>query len=247
MGKMRNPFLSDVELGKKDDDHNKRAKDGGGLGLLPPSTWLPSRGPRRRSLKGGALLALFVLLVYLFVKNMPAGTGPNPLMRRPSYFDRPSQPLPPRVQPGQQRPPLPPAPQAPNSNSQSNSQSSSSGGSSERAYNGPVKFLELASSLHAIAPTKGSNAVNKNVLFAASSLRSAAALLPVACQMGTELKNYVHFALMSRSDIDLAELQKLNGIDDSCHLIFHGTHWEEKRRYIRPSEVHLANTSFVPY
>ncbi|KAK7757699.1 hypothetical protein SLS62_000077 [Diatrype stigma] len=222
---MRNPFLSDVELGKKDDDHNKRTKDGGSL--LPPSTWLPSRGPRRRSLKGGALLALFVLLVYLFVKNMPAGTGPNPLMRRPSYFDHPSQPPPPHLPPGQQRPPVPPAPQAPNSNLQSSSQSSpASGGVSERAYNGPVKFLELASSLHAIAPTKGSNAVNKNVLFAASSLRSAAALLPVACQMGTELKNYVHFALMSRSDIDLAELQKLNGIDDSCHLIFHDARTE---------------------
>lgn len=219
--------MSDVELGKKDDDHSKHHRNGSGSGSgsglrTTASTWLPSRGPRRRSLKGAGLIALFIFLVYIFVKNLPVGSGPNPLMRRPS-FGRPSQPQPPppRLQPGQQQQRPPPPLQAPDSRSDPPIASSSSG-SAERTYNGPVKFLELASSLHAIAPTKGSMAVNKNVLFAVSSLKSAAALLPIACQMGTELKNYVHFALMSRSDIDLAELQKLNGIDDSCHLIFHG-------------------------
>lgn len=64
--------------------------------------------------------------------------------------------------------------------------------------------------------------MNKNVLFTASSLKSAAALLPVACQMGSELRNYVHFALMSRSTIDIEELRALNGVDESCHVIFHG-------------------------
>ncbi|KAF7521932.1 hypothetical protein G7054_g12281 [Neopestalotiopsis clavispora] len=63
--------------------------------------------------------------------------------------------------------------------------------------------------------------VNRNILFAASSLKSAATLLPVACQMGQESRNYVHFALISRSDIDMEELQKINGIDEGCQIIFH--------------------------
>ncbi|RYP57961.1 hypothetical protein DL769_009183 [Monosporascus sp. CRB-8-3] len=209
---MRNYFLSDVELGKKDDDHKKHAKDGR---LRSAQKWLPSRGPRRRTLKGVALLAVVAFLVYAFVTNMPAGLGPNPLMRRPTFEHVPPRP-PPRVHPGHLPPP-----------SQANPGSRAPPASSpERTYNGPVKFLELASSLHAIAPTKGSMTVNKNVLFAAASLKSAATLLPIACQMGTELKSYVHFALMGRSNIDLAELQKVNGIDESCHLIFHDARTE---------------------
>ncbi|RYP13707.1 hypothetical protein DL767_010611 [Monosporascus sp. MG133] len=209
---MRNYFLSDVELGKKDDDHNKHAKD---RGLRTTQKWLPSRGPRRRSLKAIALLAIIAFLVYAFVTNMPASLGPNPLMRRPTFEHVPPRP-PPRVHPVQRPPP-----------SQANPRSRAPPASPpERTYNGPVKFLELASSLHAITPTQGSMAVNKNVLFAAASLKSAATLLPIACQMGAELKSYVHFALMSRSNIDLAELQKVNGIDESCNLIFHDARTE---------------------
>ena len=225
MWKMRSYFMSDVELGKKDDDHHRHSRSSSGIALAPaaPATWLPTRGPRRRSLKGVAFVALIVVVVYVFVKNVPADLGPNPLMRRPSFDNSALYPPGSRSQPppGQglgQTQQYPPS--DPNSRSKP---PSGSGASSERTYNGPVKFLELASSLHAISPTKGSSAVNKNVLFAAASLRSAATLLPIACQMGGELKNYVHFALMSRSGIDLAELQKLNGIDGSCHLIFHGT------------------------
>ncbi|RYP56210.1 hypothetical protein DL771_011997 [Monosporascus sp. 5C6A] len=206
---MRSYFLSDVELGKKDDDHNKHGKD---RGLRTAQKWLPSRGPRRRSLRGVALLAVVAFLVYAFITNMPASLGPNPLMRRPTF---------------EQVPPRSPQNYHPGPSSQANARSRAPPASSpERTYNGPVRFLELASSLHAIAPTKGSMTVNKNVLFAAASLKSAATLLPIACQMGTELKSYVHFALMSRSNIDLAELQKVNGIDDSCHLIFHDARTE---------------------
>ena len=233
MWKMRSYFMSDVELGKKDDDHHRHSRSGSGIALGPaaPATWLPTRGPRRRSLKGVAFVVLVVVVVYIFVKNVPADLGPNPLMRRPNFDNSAPYPPPSHSQPHpgqtQQYPPS-----DPNSRSKPPSGSGASSSSSERTYNGPVKFLELASSLHAISPTKGSSAVNKNVLFAAASLRSAATLLPIACQMGGELKNYVHFALMSRSGIDLAELQKLNGIDGSCHLIFHGTvaHTEARSR-----------------
>ena len=228
MWKMRGYFMSDVELGKKDDDHHKHGRTGSGVGLAPvaPATWLPSRGPRRRSLKAVVFVTLLVVVVYVFFKNLPNDLGPNTLMRRPTFDHSAPYPPSPRYQSGplqgqgdsQQY-----SPSDPNSRAKPPSGYGASSSSAERTYNGPVKFLELASSLHAISPTRGSSAINKNVLFAAASLRSAATLLPIACQMGGELKNYVHFALMSRSAIDLAELQKLNGIDGSCHLIFHGT------------------------
>jgi hypothetical protein len=64
--------------------------------------------------------------------------------------------------------------------------------------------------------------VNKNVLFAAASLKSAALLLPLACDMGNELRNYVHFALFGGSEITLEDLRFINGLDASCQVIFHG-------------------------
>ncbi|KAI0022624.1 hypothetical protein F4780DRAFT_157532 [Xylariomycetidae sp. FL0641] len=91
----------------------------------------------------------------------------------------------------------------------------------ERTFNGPIRYLELGVTLHSISGTRGGSVINRNVLFAASNLRSASTLLPVACQMASELKNYVHFALFSRSDIALSELRSVNGLDDSCHVIFH--------------------------
>ncbi|KAI0014427.1 hypothetical protein F4779DRAFT_10682 [Xylariaceae sp. FL0662B] len=197
-GKMRNAFLSDEELGKKDDDHKTYRNT-----RLRQQSWSPAKVPQRRSLKRIALVLFLAVFVYLFVKNIPV-LGPNDRMRRPNYAypdaaanirKPPSYDLPPPSRPNAQTP--------------------------ERIFNGPVRFLMLAESLHAISGTRGSMLVNRNVLFAASNLRSAATLLPIACQMGTELKSYVHFALMGRSDIDLQDLRYVNGIDDSCQIIFH--------------------------
>ncbi|KAJ2973102.1 hypothetical protein NUW58_g9025 [Xylaria curta] len=91
----------------------------------------------------------------------------------------------------------------------------------ERNFNGPFKFTRLAVSLQAISNTRGSQANNKNVLFIAASLKSAATLLPMACQMGAGLNNYVHFALLGRSSISMEQLWEINGIDKSCVVIFH--------------------------
>ncbi|OTB08170.1 hypothetical protein M426DRAFT_317274 [Hypoxylon sp. CI-4A] len=203
-GKMRGFFLSDEELGKKDDDH-KPSKNG--AGSRQPN-WHPARVPPRRSLKRIGLVLLVALLVYLFFNNIPV-LGPDARMRRPTYAypgfgsNAPRRPASDRSPPASSRPNNSPAK------------------SSQHTFNGPIRFLDLAPTLHAISGTRGSMAVNRNVLFAASSLKSAAALLPIACQMGSELKSYVHFALMSRSDIDIKDLRKINGIDDSCQLIFH--------------------------
>lgn len=205
-GKMRGFFLSEEELGKKDDDH-KPFKNG--TGLRQPN-WHPARVTPRRSLKRIAIALVVTVVIYLFIKNIP-DLGPNAQMRRPSYtyLEDLDAAIPKR--PSYERsksPPTKPNTRLPNT--------------PERDFNGPVKFLELAQTLHAIGGTRGTMAMNRNVLFATSSLKSAATLLPIACQMGLELQNYVHFALMSRSDIDIRDLRKLNGIDDSCHIIFHG-------------------------
>ncbi|KAL7822983.1 hypothetical protein V8C26DRAFT_388251 [Trichoderma gracile] len=91
-----------------------------------------------------------------------------------------------------------------------------------KTYNGPLKLPHLGKSLQAImSETSGRLQKNRNVLFAAASLQSAALLLPMACQMAMERQNYVHFALMSRSDVPMKELLAINGLDKGCPLIVH--------------------------
>lgn len=204
---MQNLFLSDEEMGKKDDDH-KSTKKG-----LRSGSWQAARVPPRKTFKRLGLLLLALSVIYLFIKNMPTDLGPARI-GRPVYLSPEDGELvikPPPKRPQKQTPPAGPKQEQPPSDP-----------TSARDYNGPVKFVNLAGSLHAIQNTRGGAPVNKNILFAASSLKSAATLLPVACQMGMELRSYVHFALMSRSEIDIDELQKINGIDSSCNVIFHG-------------------------
>ncbi|KAK6957729.1 hypothetical protein Daesc_000517 [Daldinia eschscholtzii] len=205
---MRGFFLSDEELGKKDDDH-KSFKNG--TGLRQPN-WHPARVPPRRSLKRIAIALVIAAIIYLFVRNIPV-LGPNVQMRRPSYthpdLDATRDASAPKS-PSYERPKPPPT--RPRTRPQN---------TPERNFNGPVRFLELGQTLQAIGGTRGTMMINRNILFATSSLKSAATLLPIACQMGIELQNYVHFALMGRSEITLRDLRKINGIDESCHIIFH--------------------------
>ncbi|KAI0132499.1 hypothetical protein BJ170DRAFT_250660 [Xylariales sp. AK1849] len=204
-GKAQGFFLSDEEMGKKDDDHKPSVRNGG----LRAPNWQHARGPQRRSLKRIAVVLLVAALVYLFVHNIPTDLGPR-RTGRPQYGARNSFP-------------------ASESTSQLETYSDNTAQPQERTYNGPPKFLKLAASLHQISGTRGSLSENNNILFAASSLKSAAVLLPIACQMGRELRTYVHFALMSRSDISMEELQRLNGVDKSCEIIFHDARSENAR------------------
>lgn len=207
-GKMRSFFMSDEELGKKDDDH-KPVKIAGHQ--RRPSSWQPARVPPRRSLRRIALVFAVAAFVYLFVHNIPV-LGPDDRMRRPVY------------PPSQGRPPHPPLPplgsmmQPADSVVQTDSLDVNT---VERRFNGPIKFLNLAVSLQGISSLRGGQVNNKNVLFATASLKSAANLLPLACQMGTGIKNHVHFALLGRSSIDTKQLRAINGVDESCIVIFH--------------------------
>jgi hypothetical protein len=206
-GRMSSIFLSDEELGKKDDDHKPA--------VLPTirtqQHWAPARPSPRKTLKRLALAIVIGFAVYLFVHNIPTDL-PIRDRRRPVYKHGDSDTINPfQPPPKKSRPP-------PKSHAGHVVEPAA------QSYSDPVKFIELAESLYAISSTMGGFVKNKNVLFAASSLKSAAALLPIACQMGSELRNYVHFALMSRSEIDIDELKAVNGVDESCHVIFHGKH-----------------------
>ncbi|KAI0546071.1 hypothetical protein F4679DRAFT_558888 [Xylaria curta] len=210
--KMRNLFMSDEELGKKDDDHKPVKSAGQRLPL--PSSWQPTRVPPRRSLKRIGLVLAIAVLVYLFVHNIPV-LGPNDRMRRPVY--------PPPHHPPPKHPDTPPPGDVmhpPDPAAQQQTQMLAVDGL-KRKFNGPVKYLNLAVSLQAITNTRGSQTNNKNVLFAAAGLKSAATLLPMACQMGMELKSHVHFALLGGSSIDMQHLWEINGIDKSCVVFFH--------------------------
>lgn len=212
MGAGSSFFLSNEEMGKKDDDH-KPTK-------LPPIRtphWNAARVPPRKSMK--RILVAFAVgaAIYLFIKNIPTDVGIHD-RRRPVYTHNLDNDL---LEP-QAMPRLKPVEPIQPPEQPSKSKTLPDDSSTDSPYNGPVIFPNLAVSLQAIYSTRGSYAKNKNVLFAASSLKSAAKLLPLACEMGAELRSYVHFALMSKSEILVDELLSVNGIDDSCKIIFHG-------------------------
>ncbi|GKT85685.1 glycosyltransferase 2 [Colletotrichum tofieldiae] len=202
-------FLSDEEMGKKDDDHHRA----GGSAIKNPillrnrnPQWQPAaKMPSRRLFRRVAYLFLIACALWYLLSDLSFGFGERPPSYIYPYPDDPRESRDPTLRKTGRLPKGQPPPQ----------------GTEHHDYNGPVKFHRLASSLHAIAATKGSQPVNQNVLFAASNLRSLSTLLPFACKMGTELRSYVHFAVMSRSDMDLDDLKKINGVDDTCYIIWH--------------------------
>lgn len=95
-----------------------------------------------------------------------------------------------------------------------------------RYFKGVLKFSTLVASLRQLTWIRTTN----NVLFSASSLESAATLLPMACQRATSQKaDHVYFALFGDSDIKLDKLLKLNGVDESCKIMTFGIFAESQR------------------
>ncbi|KAG7287852.1 hypothetical protein NEMBOFW57_007369 [Staphylotrichum longicolle] len=208
---MASLFRSKEELGKKDDDHKP-------AGPSMRTQWIAATGGPRRKLKRLVIVLGLAAFVYLFIRNLPTDV-PVRDRRRPVYRpetepNKPPAPGPmPKLKPDRTPlKPLPPYKPPPDTVPP------------PAAYNGPLLFQNLLPSLQGISSTGGASTVNKNVLFAAASLRSTAMLLPLACQMANELKNYVHFALVGGSDIDMDKLRAVNGIDASCQVMFHDAH-----------------------
>lgn len=185
----------DEELGKRDDDHRSIAE----------TTWLWRR-PRYR-MKKILGLGFLALLIWLFVHYMPRDLG---LIRRRYKGD---------LKPLSQGTsgevvftgPLP-----------QSSKEREEGASSSHWYNGIIRYHKLAGSLHSIVKTQGHREVNRNILFAASSLKSSTALIPMACEMARWNRNYVHMAFFGRDELPIADILHLNGVDDEeCDVYWH--------------------------
>ncbi|TVY67464.1 hypothetical protein LSUE1_G007397, partial [Lachnellula suecica] len=202
-------FPGDEELGKRDDDH----KPGTGLKSPLGIVWQQRRRshvPQRRTMKRVALGALVFIILYYFFKNMPTDLE-NP-RQRPHYASPGNVPAPAN---GLGRPPP-------------GFQGSKSQPAAEKTtevplhnFNGPIKYYQLAASLHAVTNTRGGELINQNVLFAAASVKSAATLLPIACDMAMQERSFVHFAFMGRDTISMDILRSVNGIGEDCKIIFH--------------------------
>ncbi|KAI9821788.1 MAG: hypothetical protein M1827_002369 [Pycnora praestabilis] len=193
-------FTRKQELGKRNDDLRLDTGDGSVSG---PTFWLGSTRFRRRRIFP-ALIA--VALLYLFFRNIP--TDLPPASRR---YDSRLAFGPPSKNRGQT---LPPQGRPPYDNDEPT-------GSSLHYFSGPIKFYSLAATLHGIAKTMGHRPINKNVLFAAASLKSASLLIPVACEMARWRRNYVHFVFMGRDEIPLEDVMELNGVGPECDVFWH--------------------------
>lgn len=233
-------FLSDEEMGKKDDDHRERKN--GVAATWSPATQRMVQQPRK-TIKRVAILALVLFLIYQFIVNIPTDV-PIRDRRRPDYGHSEATTA---GNGARKRPPPNKAPGGsvftPGSKRAHGMKGAQQPG---EVYNGRgIKFPSLGDSLHGIAETRGSYKENRNVLFCAASLESLATLLPIACQMGQELRSYVHFVLMSRSDIDLSQLQDVNGVDESCRIIYHDARPDNSARSTNERLAEAATKAFV--
>ena len=85
-----------------------------------------------------------------------------------------------------------------------------------------IMFPELGPTLRAIAHTKGSDSWNHNVVFGASSLRSFANLIPLACNMAQRRQNHVHFVIFGRDPLPVEDILEVNGVkNDECIVNVH--------------------------
>ncbi|KAK6434196.1 hypothetical protein LTR95_009625 [Oleoguttula sp. CCFEE 5521] len=173
-------------------DDDFRPKRASPIGFVDPRRWRKRR----------VLLALLILgVLWLVLRSVPAdlGTGAGRLVKdRGSTTGEPTG-APPR-----------------------GTEDEEDEERKKQYYNGPIKFFRLATSLHAISRTMGMRAVNRNVLFAAASLRSVANLMPMACEMARWDRNYVHLALMGRETMSLDEVLEINGVSkEGCQVTFH--------------------------
>jgi hypothetical protein len=202
-------------LGKRDDDLKKRPGSA--------KTWmLPLHVRRRRVVMG----VLGVLLIWLFIHNIPTDLGSvDQRMGRPlrpghkvgslefGYRPpaRPAQPVHDPHASASNKEPVGPAPKSPDTYQQE-----------DHYYAGPLRYYRLARSIQAIGHTMGHRTDNKNILFAAASLKSAANLLPLACAMARLDRNYVHFALLGRESMSLEQVLQINRVHgESCGIFFH--------------------------
>lgn len=192
-------FAGDEELGKKDDDHKLRKSY---IRPLPRAFRHSMLAFRKRRLL--YTIVSLVVLYFLF-QNASSGLGFHSRRRSSWASGGDGASIYEAAPTGQ-----PPRPRV-------------SLKAEEHYFDGRIKFYNLAVSLHGIMGLGRHNRVNRNVLFAASDLRSASDIIPIACEMANRRKNNVHFALMGRDDLNVSDIKDLNGIsDEHCTISWHG-------------------------
>ena len=195
-------FTGDEELGKKDDDHRPQSNSASSSSSSSWSARKTSPAFRKRRVIYAICALLFI---YLFVKNLPDDLGPSTRDYNPTVNQGGKLPEG-TVDPPAKKPKRPATPSE----------------AEEHYHDGPIKFYKLALSLHSVARLGGQREVNRNVLFAASSLKSASEIIPLACEMARWERNDVHFAIMGRDDMEIQEIKSLNGAVDDCNVHWHG-------------------------
>jgi hypothetical protein len=89
----------------------------------------------------------------------------------------------------------------------------------EHYFDGPLKFYNLGPTLGFAA---ASSRAGRSVLFAASSLKSASHIIPLACNMSRQNRNKVHFAIMGREGTTIEDIKQVNGINGGdCAILWH--------------------------
>lgn len=197
---------ADEELGKRDDDFFRSRRSRSTSSSPVASSFIPWRWRKRRVLTALAVIAV----VYVFMYNLPTGSPvPQDPTVRPIYTPSYTPTVPHRAS-GE------PA------GAPSRDPDEEEDEATKHWYNGVVRFYKLAENLHKISRTGGTVTQNRNVLFVASSLKSMANLIPMACEMARIEKNFAHLALFGRSTIPMDELLEINGVDlQSCTVFWH--------------------------
>ena len=190
-------FPGDEELGKKFDDH--RSSDGGSR-PSPSRSW---RAPIRFRKRRIVFTILAFLALYFFFKYLPIDLNPSSRTRT-SLGGKSATGL-----------PTGPTGKPPRDAAQQEE-------AGKHYFSGPIKFYKLAASLHGAATTMGLRSVNRNVVFAASSLKSVSIMIPMACEMARWRRNNVHFMVLGRDDISIHGIKEVNGVTADCGVYWHG-------------------------
>ena len=169
-------------------------------------TW---RGPRRKRLFIG-IVALYLL--FLCLKNLPTYVASVNQRYGTRFLDSAK-------------------PQPPSHTSSAGPPPRLAKSAVDHYYDGPVKFYNLAPTLD-FGRSSAQN--NRNVLFAASSLKSASNILSWACDMSRRNRNQVHLAMLGRDDMTIDMIKKVNGVNETDCAI----QWHDGRPDYAPYSTH---------
>ncbi|KAM3516367.1 hypothetical protein MY11210_000126 [Beauveria gryllotalpidicola] len=216
----RNVWMHERDLAKKDDDlklphHNVHS-------------WQAARTPRRRTLLRYALYVLIVTFLVVIFRRI--FYSPEKDIVRPYSQYRHNGPA--------DKSPLTQltTPKAIPGTLPIDTKHTDAGdgiSNNARHYKGVIKFHALAQSLIELNSAPPGPGID-SVLFAASSLQSAANVLPMACERAASQKDRILFALFGDSDINLQELLKINGIDEACKILAIDARADRSRQLSNP-------------